>query len=416
MRSMNLSDRLEERLTGPRFSTLKAVSQLAARIDIGVYLVGGTVRDVLTCSPPVDVDVMACGDSSLLLKSVLEECDARVRKASAFATWTLEVGGVELDLSTARRETYARPGALPSVFPGTVEGDLARRDFSINAMAISLNDDSWGDLLDPHGGTGDLERGIVRVLHDRSFEDDATRILRAIRYACRLDFRLEERTAVLLGSGLHHLSAIGADRVRREFERIFREPRAGSMLDMADGLGVLAAIHPDLRANAASLRALESGPDDGVRRAALLLGSMVQSVPTSEEEAVIQRLNLDSNMARLVRDVSTVREMLPELEREGMTSSNVYRLLDGVQLQAVESFAFAEGNPTAAGWLRLYLDELRHVRPKLDGDDIKALGFSEGPAIGQLLTKLLDARLDGLVQSVEDEEDLVRRALSDDRS
>ena len=155
-----------------------------------------------------------------------------VRKASAFGTWSLTVQGVDVDLATARRETYERPGALPTVIPGTVEDDLARRDFSINAMAISLGEDSWGYLLDPHGGSTDLERGVIRVLHDRSFEDDATRIFRAIRYACRLDFRLESCTATLLERSLPYVSTISPDRVRHEIERIFREPRASDMIEM----------------------------------------------------------------------------------------------------------------------------------------------------------------------------------------
>ena len=158
-------------------------------------LVGGSVRDVLADAPLTDLDIMASGNAERLVESICDRRNATVRKASVFGTWSLTVQGIDVDLATARRETYERPGALPTVIPGTVEDDLARRDFSINAMAISLGEDSWGYLLDPHGGSTDLECGVIRVLHDRSFEDDATRIFRAIRYACRLDFRLESCTA-----------------------------------------------------------------------------------------------------------------------------------------------------------------------------------------------------------------------------
>lgn len=410
---MNVSDRLEQHLTGVRLSVLREFSLLAAHECVDLYLVGGTVRDVLADEAPVDVDIMASGNAERLVESIREQGGATVHKASAFGTWSLAVRGIELDLATARRETYERPGALPTVFTSTVEDDLARRDFSVNAMAISLSEDSWGDLLDPHHGTTDLENGLIRVLHDRSFKDDATRILRAVRYSCRRDCRLESRTGVLLEESLHFLSTISPDRVRHEFERIFREPRAGAMIEMARRLGVLAAIHPALRADPPKLRAIEAEREGHVRRADLLLGSMVQSVADCDMESVVERLNLNSNWARLVRDVTEVRERLPELEDKNLTRSRVYRLLNGLHPNAVESCAMAASDPTVEGWLRLYLDDLRQVRPLLDGDDLMALGVREGPAVGMLLKELFDARLDGIVHSVEDEEKLVRRALSD---
>ena len=408
---MNVSDRLEQRLTGGRLYVLRELSRLAACHGIDLYLVGGSVRDILANAPLTDIDIMASGNAERLVESIRGQRDATVRKASAFGTWSLTVRGVEVDLATARREIYKRPGALPSVFPGTVEDDLARRDFSINAMAISLDGESWGDLLDPHGGARDLEHGLIRVLHEQSFEDDATRILRAIRYACRRDFRLESRSGALLERSLPYLSTISPDRVRHEIERIFREKRAGAMIEMARRLGVLAAIHPGLRAEPVTLRAIESDPQNHARRAELLLGSMVQSVADCDADAVIERLNLNADWTRLVRDVATVRTRLPELEDEKVTRSRVFGLLHGLHPNAVESCAMSVSDPTVAGWLRVYLDELRYVRPLLNGDDLMALGVPEGPAVGLMLTELLDARLDGLVATVEDEEGVVRRAL-----
>ncbi len=410
---MNVSARLERRLTGVRLSVLRELSQLAAGLGIDLYLVGGSVRDVLANAPLTDLDIMATGNAERLVESIRDRRNATVRKASAFGTWSLTVRGVEVDLATARRETYERPGALPTVIPGTVEDDLARRDFSINAMAVSLSGDSWGNLLDPHNGGTDLENRIIRVLHDRSFEDDATRILRAIRYACRLDFRLESCTATLLERSLPYVSTISPDRVRHEIERIFREPRAGDMIEMAGRLSVLAAIHPRLQADAAALHGIQVVQEDVARRAMLLLGSLVQSVDPCDVEPIVERLNLNSDWARLARDVAGVRERLPELEDDSVTRSRVYRVLHGFHLHAIESCAMAATVPTVGQWLRLYLDELRHVRPLLDGDNLMALGVKEGPKVGLLLTKLLDARLDGLVESVEDEEEVVRRALSD---
>ncbi len=403
---MNVSDRLDERLGGAPLSVLRSISRTASRLGVEVYVVGGTVRDALTDAAPVDVDIMASRETERLVESIIGQGDASVRKATEFGTWSLTVQDFDLDLSTARRETYERPGALPTVFPGTVDDDLARRDFTINAMAISLCEDSWGDLLDPHGGVKDLERGLIRVLHDRSFVDDATRVIRAIRYVCRHDFQLEARTGELLEQALPYMSAISPDRVRHEFERIFNEPRAAKMVELADRLGVLSAVHPALRADTASLRAIDAAPEADAQRAELLLGSIAQSIGDDDVESVVERLNLSAEWARVIRDVVEVHGRTEDLMGENIARSRVYRLLHGLHGSAIESCAMAETDPKVAAKLRLYLDELRHVRTSLDGNNLMKIGVPQGPAVGQTLDKLLDARLDGLVQSVEDERGL----------
>ena len=406
---MNVSDRLEERLGGAAFSVLRSISRTASRLGVEVYVVGGTVRDALTDESPVDVDIMASRETERLVESIVGQGSASVRKASEFGTWSLTVQDIELDLSTARRETYRRPGALPTVFPGTIDDDLARRDFTINAMAISLNGDSWGDLLDPHGGVKDLEGGLIRVLHDRSFIDDATRVLRAIRYACRRDSQLEARTSELLEQGLPYLSAISPDRVRREIERIFNEPRSTKMVDLAGRLGVLTAVHPALRVDSKSLLAIDAAPEADAQRAELLLGSIVQSIGDDDVDSVVERLNLNAEWAWIVRDVVEVHGRTEDLMDENIAKSRVYRLLHGLNGAAIESCAMAETDPKVAARLRLYLDELRHVRTSLDGNNLIALGVPQGPVLGQMLDKLLDAKLDGLVESAEDECGLARQ-------
>ena len=223
----------------------------------------------------------------------------------------------------ARRESYAEPGALPAVEPGSLANDLARRDFSINAMAVSLSAESWGDLVDPFDGAGDLERRLVRVLHPASFRDDATRLFRAARYAGRLGFDLEQETERLAREGAAYVDTISGDRVRHELERIFEEPRAADILRIADGLGLLRAIHPALRP-AERPEAIE-----GERGPAMLAGLSLGLSPR-EAEDVSTRLNLGSEWSRVVRDTAAVRELLPELGSD-IAPSRVYRLLHGRQ-------------------------------------------------------------------------------------
>ncbi len=413
IQAMNVSDNLVKRLSPTLFSILRETSKLASTHGVELYLVGGMTRDVLAGFQPRDPDIMATGGFPEFPLTVAESFGGEVLKTTEFGTASLRIQDIDLDLSTARRETYDRPGALPTVFPGTVEEDMARRDFSINTMAISLSENSWGELLDLNGGIQDLEAGLIRVLHDESFRDDATRMLRAIRYTCRNGHRLEAHTEVLLKQDLHYLDTISGDRIRHEIEYFFLEPKVADMIEMAHEVGVLSAVHPALsveRNTIASLHQIAAEqPDDIDLR---LLALLVQSVPHGAVESVIERLNMDSDWARVVRDVVTVRELAADLADENAKRSRIYEILHDLDPIAIESYAETTTNPTAARWLRLYLDELQYIRPLLNGDDLIALGVPQGPTIGRLLSQLLDARMNGLATTKDDEKAFVTRSMS----
>ena len=162
------------------------------RAGLAAYLVGGPVRDRLLGIPATDLDITVVGDAPRLAQRLADELGGKLTVHHRFGTATVDTDSVTVDLVTARRETYRYAGALPDVQPGVIEDDLARRDFTINAMAIPVTGDE-SDLVDLHGGTRDLAAGLVRVLHDLSFRDDPTRMLRAVRYAARFGFEIEPR-------------------------------------------------------------------------------------------------------------------------------------------------------------------------------------------------------------------------------
>ena len=426
----NIAAILEARLGPPRAELLRSAASAASELGLSLHLVGGSVRDSLLGQTPTDLDVsytvvptkapdQPCRRGGFETRPDPDVADELAKALggvasdrSPFGTAKLRAGGVALDLVMARRETYAAPGALPTVEPGSLAGDLARRDFSINAMAVSLSAESWGDLADPFDGAGDLQRRVVRVLHPASFRDDATRLFRAARYAGRLGFRLEPDTERLAREGAAFIDTISGDRVRHELERIFDEPQAADILRIADGLGLLRAIHPALRP--------AKRPDtiEGERGPAMLAGLALGLSPHEAEE-VSERLNLGAEWSRVVRDTAAVREMLPELEAD-LAPSGVYRLLHGRHEAAVSAWAAARrgmgsrlhGNDErAAANGRLYLSRLRHVSTSLSGGDIVAMGVPEGPRVGEVLRELLNARLDGVVESEEEERELAARRI-----
>jgi tRNA nucleotidyltransferase (CCA-adding enzyme) len=405
---------LETHLSAPMKDALEGAVSLAEERGLDLYMVGGGVRDLLLGAAHVDVDLVVEGDAIALATALGRKMGARVVGHPRFGTAVVSGEGFRLDLAQARSERYERPGALPSVQPAALEDDLSRRDFTINAIALRLAGARRGELLDPHDGRGDLDRRLVRVLHDDSFRDDATRLLRALRYAGRLDFEIEPQTLALLRRDLSYLDAITGARVRYEFERIAGEERVAEIVARADALDVLAAAHPALRAGERELTALCELPSMAhTHRDAALFCVLLAGASASAAEGAIARLHLTGRQANAVRAFLALGEA--RLAGADLRPSEIVSLLARAPLPAIEAFALLAREPLAAERARRYLAEWRHVRPRLNGRDIEALGVPHGPRIGEALALLRQARLDGRTQSREDEVELVRSAVRSEK-
>ena len=304
---------------------------------------------------------------------------------SQFGTARIEAPGGAIDLALARRETYASPGALPTVSRGTLRDDLARRDFSINAMAVSLGEGHVGRAGGPaRGSLGDIGDRLVRVLHPASFVDDATRILRAVRYAVRLGFAIETETEAMLRRDLGYLDRIGGARVGNELERLLAEPKAVEMLAAAQGLGALAAVYPPLRVpdNLGEMSAAADAVPEG-ERAAALLAFLAFHLPPGTERGLAERLKLDGRSARVVEETGTIRDEVRWLGGKAVPPSVIHRFLRDFSEPALLGAMLAVDSPIVSERLELFYSDLRHRRPALDGEDLKRLGVPEGPEVGQ---------------------------------
>ncbi len=404
-----MSTSLDGRLSLEHRALLERVPDAAARASVRVYLVGGAVRDLLLEVTPRELDLAISGEGENPIGSLVGALEGRATMESQFGTARVEADGVGFDVARARRETYARPGALPSVtFADSIGEDLTRRDFTIHAMAVSLNSGSFGELLDPLGGQRDLEAGQVRVLQARSFEDDPTRILRAVRYTGRLELAIEQETAGLLAEGLRWLDSVSGDRIVGELGRTAAEERLGVILGLAERLGVLRAIHPALSAPDGLADGL---PGDSPPSLPGLLAALSSSAGDPERDGLVARLGLSAGNARAARDVGKIRSRIAALRGESLKSSEVYGLLQDVDAGAVEGWMLAHSDSVVRRRFADYLARMRVTRPMLDGRRVIALGVEEGPPVGEMLRALLMARLDGEVETREDEERFVRRRL-----
>jgi len=412
---MNLSAELDRWLSPETRELLVRIGACATCLGYHAYLVGGPVRDLLLGRPSCDLDVVVEGDAPAVACAATTPDQSTPVVHSAFGTATIQMDVSRIDLATARAESYERPGALPTVYPGTIEQDLVRRDFTVNAMALTLDGRCRGELLDLHGGRSDLDHGFLRVLHESSFIDDATRILRGVRYEQRFGFVFEKRTLELLERDLRYMNCISADRVRHEFERTFEEEEPEQTLRRLDVLGVLGVIHPTLLFHSQKSWALASA-----RRSArsptelhnVYWCLLAWGVSADDVETLGERLNLARGAREALADSCELALLEARLDDPGLAPSEVFDLLHRRSHAALQAAELMFVRPTARGHISHFVRRLRHVRPSLTGKDLQALGVPEGPLMGRILSSLRSACLNGEVASREDEVALVRRLVN----
>jgi len=405
---MNLARQIEQYLPRQLLELVKDISGQAAKQGQRVYLVGGVVRDLLLGYPNFDLDLVVEGDAVKLAQQVAETSQAKLLAHHRFGTAKLGYENFTLDLATARKETYAKPGALPAVTPGTLKDDLVRRDFSINAMAISLAANDYGELVDPYQGKNDLERCLIRILHPESFSDDATRILRAVRYEQRLCFVLETETAQLLKRDIPMLDTISGDRIRHELELIFKEKQPEFVINRLGELGVLQEISPFLKGDGWIVEKFDKARrlKKPTQLPSLYFCLFIYSSSETDVEQFLARLNIPTKLSRAMRDTLRLKTKLPLLDKSSLKSSEIYYLLREYEPLAIQANAIASESSMVHRYLQLFLTKLRYVRTSLDGEELKRLGISAGPEMGQVLQVLHKAKLDGEVRTKADEKKL----------
>ena len=406
---------LEKHLSASRRELLAHVRRIAEAGRLPVYLVGGFVRDLLLGLTPDDFDFVVEGDAPALARAVARELGGEVMAHAPFGTATWFVpGGAAIDFATARTETYPQPAALPVVTPAaSIAADLQRRDFTINAMALRVDGAHFGELLDPHGGQSDLVARAVRVLHPGSFVDDPTRLFRAVRYEQRLGFTIASGTLALIPGAWDALAALTGDRVRHEFELIFREPRVVAMLARLAGLELLPHVHPALRwgeREAARAAIIPELPVADWRLAsplepdALYFALMLGAASPVEVTGALTRLNTHGVVSRAVIEGVHLRVAWTR------PSEAVAILGQLSELGVVVAYVLHEGARAA---LSDYLARWRFVHAQTTGDDLIARGLTPGPQFKRLLWELRAARLDGVITDIAGERELIQRWLTE---
>jgi len=410
---------------GERLLALESLQQVFEAVQAvsepfeGVYLVGGAVRDVLMGEPNFDVDIAVEGDGIALGQALARELGGRVVLHEKFGTAIVLYGnGSRVDVATARTEFYDHPGALPTVEQASIRQDLYRRDFTINAMAVSLKGADFGRLVDYFGGHRDLAGGVVRVLHNLSFIDDPTRIFRAVRYETRYGFRMDAHTFGLAKACVEMdlVGELSSARVRDELQALLNEERVGDSVRRMAELGIDRAIHPHLAADDEAVRLIEA--IDSLREAyapeapawRLRLAVLARRLSSTEVLDWAERLKLRRRDAERIADAVAVAPRLRELVGATKEPAALWQRVaphdpDGALL------ALATSKGRARKRLERYFQDLRNVTLEISGGDLAELGLGESPQVGAVLEELrrrkLNGELDGRAAEIEAAKELL---------
>jgi tRNA nucleotidyltransferase (CCA-adding enzyme) len=389
--------------------------EVAGETEVYAYLVGGIVRDLILGVPNFDLDIVIQGDGLMFASCFARRLNARLMIHHRFGTATLITPKkIKLDIATCRSEVYPKPASLPVVFPGTIREDLARRDFSINTLAIDLLPKNFGNLVDFYQGRQDLKAGVIRVLHNSSFIDDPTRIIRAVRFEQRFKFRIEPHSLRLLkqAKGMGMLRCVSPHRLRDEIILILKEPLAIRCILRLEKLAGLDFIHRQLKLNKANLEYLTAIKNEiswynknfPKRRALdswlLYFIGLLSNLNRNQIKQVCRIFGL--RRGEIKRAVSyskfSSRKVL-RLSKKNIRPSQIYRDLEPLSFEVILLIKARYKNKFLNRNIQKFFKHYNGTRLYIRGEDLIRLGMSPGPDYQKIFNRLLYLQLDGRIHS-----------------
>jgi tRNA nucleotidyltransferase (CCA-adding enzyme) len=422
---------MKKHLTRRAIDVLHALGETGDQLELAVYAVGGFVRDLLLGHENVDVDVTVDGDGILFAETFAARYGCRVKSHQKFGTAVIVFAdGYKIDVASTRLEYYVSPGALPTVERSSLKMDLYRRDFTVNTLAIRLNREAFGQLIDYFGAYRDLQAKVIRVLHNLSFVEDPTRVFRAIRFEQRLSFKIARHTEDLIKNAvkMDFLEKLGGKRLLSELVQILKEKEPLKGIWRMSSLGLLRFIHQSLelttilQGNLEEARYIVSWFDllyleRPYERWAVYFLTLCETLSEEQFWGTCTRLAVSEHYKeKLVEMRKLGDELIGAMEQrvarqEKLENSEVYFFLRGLPVEVLLYNMAKCRSSEVKRCISLYFTKLHGVRTQIGGEDLKRLGVEQGPRYRELLDAVLSAKLNGVVVNREDEIELVQRLL-----
>jgi tRNA nucleotidyltransferase (CCA-adding enzyme) len=396
---------------------LHCASKTASAQGVRIYLVGGIVRDLILGESNLDLDIVVEGNAIAFGKSVAHRLGGTLRTHHAFGTATIHYKGFKIDLATARRESYSRWGALPSVTPATLGEDLFRRDFTINAMAISLNKDDYGALIDFYDGYHDLRRGLIRVLHPDSFLDDPTRIFRSIKFEIRFSFHIERRTLKLIKKALRlrALSWVGEHRLRDELIGILRERKPYKYIKRINQLVGFKFIHKAIRmrkedfylclriANTINMYKEKLKKHRKLQEPMLYLMAIIHRLKTKEVSHFCHHFGLRKGERILLISCVAYKEKIKKIKKKNFSKVALFKLLKDISFETITFFYAYYKDEKIRRLLLYFLGHLSSLTLKTKAKDLRKFELLPEKKYSKVLTQLLYRKIEKDLSSKKEE-------------
>ena len=421
----NLSKKLERQPAQTR-ERIRLISRVAGELNCRVFIVGGFVRDLIMGGKDFDLDITAEIDGIALAERLNRDFNGRFSQHKRFGTASIVLPDKsKLDVATSRKEIYETPASLPRVFPGTIRDDLARRDFSINAIAVDVSPDGFGEVVDFFQGRQDIRCGLIRVLHDLSFIDDPTRMLRAVRFEQRFGFKIEGRSLSLLhqACGQKMLEQVHSHRLRDEFILILKEPQALKCLKRMKELCGFDFIRQGFHLTEAQFSRLEKVgqvyhwyQENCAHKhkvelwllylMVILEGLEIERLKITLKEFAFHKRECD----KVISFKMDIPKVIPHLETAA-SPSHIYKILFPLSYEAVLLILLKADNPALRSKVKDYLQHYSRGQIHLKGEDLKGLGIVPGPRFQEILKRLLYAKLDAKFKDREGELEYLKENL-----
>jgi len=413
----NFSSAMKSKFPEKIFNILKLCGEAAKELNFSAYLVGGSVRDLLRGEANLDIDIVIEGDGIIFAQTICKKLKAKVKTHHRFGTAVIITDSMKFDVATARTEYYESPAALPKVEMSSIKKDLFRRDFTINTMAIKLNPERFGQLIDFFGGQRDLKEKVIRVLHNLSFIEDPTRAFRAVRFSERFGFKLSKHTRNLINTAvkINLFNKLSGSRLYDELNLLFLEAEPLKAVKRLSELDLLKFIHPNLAITnklEETFTAIQETYawfkllflEEGINKAHLFLMALFEDLKPQEREGALQRLNVPPSVAKEINEgIEQSKLILQRLQTVLESEKDIYHALQPLSLPTILFIITKAKEGKQKRALSSYLTRLRNIKPVLSGEDLKAMGYQPGPLFNRILRAILDARLEGIIKSREEE-------------
>jgi len=402
---INISESLKQYLPEKIFNLLIKCGTFANNNSTNLFLVGGSLRDIILNNAPNDIDLTLVNGDLKLVQNLACHLGGEIIFKSQFFTYKLKIDNIVIDITEARKEIYSTPGSLPEIISKcSILDDLYRRDFTMNSMALSLNPSNFGEIIDPFNGMNDINNKLIKFIHDNSFSDDPTRILRAIRYSIRLNFNIENQTLSKIHEFKFDINTITGFRIKSELLKILREESRTEILIYLDTLKILDIIQPNIYINTKTKQIFEKFQfkteyiDD-----LLLIGIFTYNLNKKNIINFAKKLCLDSTYIKTLIDTHEIKHFIQRIKMDNLKNSQIYKYLSKYKNESIIiNRYFTENNDSKK--IDLYINKLKNTVSPLNGSEIISLGAKPGPIIKDIMNNLLYEKLDGNIQNKQEAE------------